>query len=150
MNRPACSILHNFFSRFSLTNFANGLSRKISISRMMKTNLKFHEQNWNKKNWFLPKYRNTDSIKINRPGYNIPMYVLREFLTVDHSYTTKFFWKNSYRNLTSISLRFFWHLLCPNWSIIRDTVSICGMFGNRQIAAICYRRKISSIHCAFR
>ena len=40
----------------------------------------------------------TDSIKINRPGYNIHMY-RPNFLTVDHSCTTKCVWIKSYRSL---------------------------------------------------
>ena len=42
--------------------------------------------------------------------------------------------KNRYRSLKPTSLRFFWYLLCPNWSIIRGTVSLWSMFENRQIA----------------
>ena len=64
------------------------------------------------------------------------MYVLNEFLTVDHSCTTKHFWKNFNRSLFFTSLRFFWHLLCPNWSIIRDTAPLWNLFGNRQFTVI--------------
>ena len=42
------------------------------------------------------------------------------------------------------SLRFFWHLLRPNWSIIRDTVSLWRMLEHRQIAR-CFWRKMPSI-----
>ena len=39
------------------------------------------------------------------------------------------------------TISFFWHLLCPNWSIIRDTVSLLEEFRNRRhfplIIAIC-------------
>ena len=42
-------------------------------------------------------------------------YVLNEFLTVDLSCKTKYFWKNSYRNWLLTQLLFFWHLLRPNW-----------------------------------
>ena len=59
----------------------------------------------------------TDSIKINQPGY-----VLAEFLTAYRSCKTNYFWKNSYRSFYSRSLRFFWHLLRSNWSIVRGTV----------------------------
>ena len=59
-----------------------------------------------------------------------------ELLTADRSCTTKYFWKNSDRSLYSTSLHFFYHILRPNWSIIRGTVSLWSMFGNRQIAAI--------------
>ena len=51
-------------------------------------------------------------------------YVLNEFLRADRSFTTKYFWKNSYESWHLTSLRFFWHLLRPNWSIIRVTVSL--------------------------
>ena len=40
----------------------------------------------------------TDSTKINRPGYN-HTYVLNDFLTADCSCKKKLFWKNSYRTL---------------------------------------------------
>ena len=49
----------------------------------------------------------------------------------------KIFLKNSYRSLCFTSLRFFWHLLRPKWSIIRGTVTLfLSMFENRQIALI--------------
>ena len=49
---------------------------------------------------------------------------MNEFLTADCSCTTKYFWSNPYRSLYSTSLRFFWHILCPNWSTIRDSVRL--------------------------
>ena len=60
----------------------------------------------------------TDSTKINRT------YVQNEFLTADCSCRTKYFSKNSYWRLYSTSLRFLWHLLLPNWSVIRGNVSL--------------------------
>ena len=69
------------------------------------------------------KRRATDSTKINRPGHNIRMYWTKFRLPTAHVQHS-IFGKNSYRNLYSTSLRFFWHLLRPNWSIIRATVSL--------------------------
>ena len=49
------------------------------------------------------------------------------------------------RSLYSTSLRFFWHLLRPNWSIIRGTVSLWSMFENGQLAIFerkCHRFRI--------
>ena len=54
----------------------------------------------------------------------------------------KIFRKNSCRNLSSKSLRFFWYILRPNWSIIRCTMILWSMFKNQQIALIegkCHR-----------
>ena len=58
------------------------------------------------------------------------MYVLNQFLSADCSLFMyhKIFLKNSYRSLQSTSLRFFWHLLRQNWSIIRGTMSLWSMF----------------------
>ena len=66
----------------------------------------------------------TDLIKINRPGHNI-LYVCTEriFDRTIHIQQT-IFEKNSCKNLQSQSLCFFWHLLRPNQSIIRGTVSL--------------------------
>ena len=65
------------------------------------------------------------------------------------------FEKNYYRTLYSSSLRFFWYILSPNWSIIRGTVSLWIMVENREIAVIegkCRRFRNSSkclkTHCA--
>ena len=60
---------------------------------------------------------------------------------------TKYFCKKSYRSWQLTSLRFFWHLLRPNWSIIRGAVSLWSMFENREIALIegkCRRFRNSS------
>ena len=80
--------------------------------------------------------------RLNR-SYNAPQkhvstllhtYVLNQFLTADRSCTTKYFFKNSYSSWYLTYLRFFWHLLGPNWSIIRGTVSLCKMYENGKIA----------------
>ena len=92
----------------------------------------------------------TDSTKINRPGHNMVRhkYVLNEYLTADCSCTTKCFWKNSYRSLYSTSLRFFLHLLRPNWAIIRGTVSLWSMFENQQMSSISeFFRMFKNTHC---
>ena len=60
----------------------------------------------------------------NKPPGAQHTYVLNEFSTANCSCKTKYFCKNSNRSLQSTSLRFFWHLLRPNWSIIRVTVSL--------------------------
>ena len=59
------------------------------------------------KNTFFWKY--TDSQK--HESTLLHTYVLNEFLTADHSCTTKHFWKNSYWSWLLIFLLFFWHLL---------------------------------------
>ena len=63
--------------------------------------------------------------KINLP-YSI--HKLNKFLTANQ--------KTSYRSWLFTSLRFFWHLLRPNWSIIWGTVSLWKMFQNGQIATL--------------
>ena len=60
------------------------------------------------------------------------MYVLNQFLIADRSCTTKYFFKNRSWYLTY--LRFFWHLLGPNWFIIRGKMSLCNMYENGKIA----------------
>ena len=60
----------------------------------------------------------TDDYRFNQNN------VLSEFLTDDRSCVRKYFWKNTYISLLSKSLRFFWNLLHPNWSIIRGTESL--------------------------
>ena len=67
---------------------------------------------------------------VHLPYSIIHAYVLSEFLTVDRSYTTKYFWKNSYWSWLVTSLRFFWHLLRPDWPIIRSTAF--GRIRNRR------------------
>ena len=59
----------------------------------------------------------------------------------------KIFLKISYRSLCFTSLRFFKHLLRPNWSTIRGKVTLWFIFENREIALIeakCRRFRNSS------
>ena len=60
---------------------------------------------------------------------------MSELLTADHSCTlhNKMFLKKLLKNSCFASLRFFWHLFRPNWSIIRDTESLWKMFENGKI-----------------
>ena len=54
----------------------------------------------------------------------INTYVMNKFLTADRSCTTRYFCKNLYRSWLLTALCFFLHLLRPNWSIFRGTVSL--------------------------
>ena len=64
------------------------------------------------------------------------MHVLNEFLTADRSYTTKVFSKQLLYKFIVHFLRFVWHLLRQNFSIIGDTVSLWNMFEYRQFTII--------------
>ena len=79
---------------------------------------------------FLHIYRNSQKHKSTL----LHTYVLNEFLTAERSCKTKYLWKNSYRSWYLTSLRFFWHLLRLNWSIIRGTVSLWILYENGKIA----------------
>ena len=77
------------------------------------------------------RYRNSQKHKSTL----LHTYVLNQFLTAERSCTTKYFFKNSYRIWQVTSLRFFLHLLRPNWSIFGGIVSLFGkMFENGKIA----------------
>ena len=72
---------------------------------------------------------------------------MAEFLTVHSSWTTKYSWKNSYRNLWSTSPRFVWHLLWLNWSIIRSKVSLWRMLEHGQIVFFDWKMSPISNSC---
>ena len=54
--------------------------------------------------------------------HSIRMYWPNFWLPRVHKQQSIF--KKSYRNLQLKPSRFFWHLLCPNWSIIRGAASL--------------------------
>ena len=62
------------------------------------------------------------------------MYVLNEFLTTVCSCTPKYFFKTLIEVCTSHLYASFDTFLHPNWSIIRDTVTLWSIFENQQIA----------------
>ena len=79
--------------------------------------------------------RNTDLMKINRPGYNIRMYWTNFWQPAIHV-QQNIFEKSRIEVYILHLYASFWHLLRPNRSIIRCIVSLWNMFENRQIAAI--------------
>ena len=78
----------------------------------------------------------TIPFKINHPVYNIRMYwtnFWQHTILVQQTYmTTKYFWKKRIIDVCSPFLcAFLLHLLYPNWSIIRGTVSLWRMLEHR-------------------
>ena len=84
--------------------------------------------------------------KIMNLPYSIRMYWTIFWQPADRSYTTTYFWKNSYRSWYLISLSFFWHLLRPKWSFFRGKVSLWKMFENDRIAFFVWKWRQFWIH----
>ena len=71
-------------------------------------------------NYLLIKLRDTIPFKISHPVQCLT-YVCNE-LRLDTSCTPKYFRENPRGSLKT--LRFFWYLLCPHWSIFQSTVRL--------------------------